>query len=331
MRQLSVLAAAAALAGGLLLPASAGADPSAPPVPASCFSLGGTSNLGAGYMAGLAAVSVGTNGNGPFEGPASERRLRELLGGQFAGVWLESGLDGWRVGLSPGPLDLAAARALIVTRLLGTLPAAAAALEVAPEPYSWPELEAIQADIRAFVAAGGPAVGAYGIGCLRTGAFRLEVTVYDDTSAEQEASIRAFLAPYGDRIAFAREPGHGPQAAVGEILPPPVQPAPPRPEAQASPPARAGSARLAGRPRRSGATVQVRIACPRGAAQACAGRLVVRSTPRSHGRGAPRVLLTRSFGGLAPGRARTLTVRLTPRQRAALAGPRAGRLSAVVR
>lgn len=314
MRRLRALAVTfAALA--LLLPAAARAD--GPAAPAGCVADAGATALGPGAAAGRDAIAVSPTAIGLGSAP----RLQALLGAQFAGVWVDPTRDGWGVGLAPGPLDLATARELIVTAALGgTAHPAAASLSVVAQPWSYEELSGIETAVdRVMNAPGSPYFGAYGIACAPDGTMRLVVTIYDVTSAADEARLRLFLARYGDRVAVERV--HGGELVVLGVAG----------SSGAQPPA--GRARIAAAPRRAGVTVRVRIACPRSAARACAGRVSLRLTRRGAAArsAAPRVLLTCSFAKLAPGRERTLTVRLTPRQRTALADPRAGRLSAVVR
>lgn len=153
---------------------------------------------------------------------------------------------------------------------------------------------------------GAPVAGRFGIGCLRTRAVRLEVEVYDPTSAADEARLRDFLAPFGDRVVFTRIAGPGPQLFGGA----------PRGGDVAARPSRAVLARRT----RAGAAVRVTIACPRTATTACAGSVTIAARRRA---GARR-LATRAFAGLAPGRRRVVRFRLTAPQRAAL---RTGRLA----
>ena len=53
----------------------------------------------------------------PRSGPGAFDLARNVLAGQFAGGWVNDDVQGWVVGVAPGPLGVAAARAAIVEAL----------------------------------------------------------------------------------------------------------------------------------------------------------------------------------------------------------------------
>jgi len=144
---------------------------------------------------------------------------REALGAQFAGFWLSNALQGWVVGVAPGPLDLAAARAAVMGRVTAHYTAAEAAylserLHIDPHPYGDAELSATQTAVNATLAAEAP--GTYwgtAIACTLSEARRVEVSVFHPTTAEQFSRITALLARFGDQVRAVRASGGSPTPA----------------------------------------------------------------------------------------------------------------------
>lgn len=251
-------------------------------------------------------------------GKTPDSSLHDILGDQYTSYWLNP--DGtWAVGISPGVLDLAAAHAAIVAKILALAPAdistpAIAALRVYPEPYTPLELDAAQSEVApSLVAAGLPVPAMYGMGCAATGTWRVEVPVYDPITPEQEAQFRTALAPLGDRVVVVRRNGAEPVLTLpstGVAYPPSIPPVAMRVDA----------ATVARTVRIRGGKARFRITCPKGAPAACAGTF--RATLRG------KTVARRSFTALAPGASRTFSVRLTKRQRAIVKRARGNALAA---
>jgi len=131
---------------------------------------------------------------------------REALGEQFTMMWVSNALQGWVIGVAPGPLDLVQARAEIVARLAtyfsgDDLAYLTERLHVDAQPYRESELQATQAGVRADLAAGGVGPTSVGFGlCRLSDAIRVEVTLYQPVSAEMIQRAQALLVTYGDRV-----------------------------------------------------------------------------------------------------------------------------------
>lgn len=157
---------------------------------------------------------------------------REALGGQFSMYWLSNAVQGWVVGLAPGPLDPAAARAAIVERIAAHYTAEEVAhlserLHVDPQSYSEAELRATQdALVAALLAERGPLWGV-GTGCRLSDARRIELTVYSPATPEQFLRVMAIAEPHGDKVRIELVP-HGPPMPAIQPLPPPPRPPPPQ-------------------------------------------------------------------------------------------------------
>ena len=165
-------------------------------------------------------------------GIGAARLAREALGPQFSGVWLSNAVQGWVVGLAPGPLDSAAARASIVERIAAHYTPSETAylserLHVDPQLYSEDELRATQDALSAVLRAepNAPYWG-MGIGCSLSDARRVEVTVNSPATPEQFARVVALGEAHGDRVRVELSP-HGPPTPG--VLPgrPPAPPAEP--------------------------------------------------------------------------------------------------------
>lgn len=146
---------------------------------------------------------------------------REALGAQFAGFWLSNALQGWVVGVAPGPLDPAAARAAVMSRVSARYTAAEAAylserLHVDPQPYSDADLRATQEAVSATLAAEAPGTyWAAGIACTLSDARRVEVSVFQPTTAEQFERITALLQRFGDQVRAVRATSGAPTTLAG--------------------------------------------------------------------------------------------------------------------
>ena len=177
-------------------------------------------------------LAPGTHGEPPPPPPASTgvgagNLAREAVGAQFSGFWLNNAVQGWVVGLAPGPLDPAAARAAILQRVAAHYTAAETAhlserLHVDPQPYGEADLHATEEAVSATL--GTEARGTYwgtGIGCTLSDHRRVEVSVYPPSTTEQLQRVIAILAPFGDKVRVApsgplaaASPGGGPSRAV---------------------------------------------------------------------------------------------------------------------
>jgi len=126
------------------------------------------------------------------------------LGPQYASLWFSDRDQGWDVGVAPGPLTLDAARAAILDELGARFPPnpralLADTLHLYAQPYSQAELETIQEEISAQLNGLDGSYG-LGIGCTNGDAWRVELELYNDASAETVRQVQAIVAPYGDRV-----------------------------------------------------------------------------------------------------------------------------------
>ena len=160
---------------------------------------------------------------------------REALGWQFTMLWINHVVQGWVVGVSPGPLDLDQARARIVEGLAphytaDDLAYVAERLHVDAQPYNETELRATQEQVEADLYAAGIHAGytRYGL-CTLSDAIRVEVMLYSVVDAPTVERVREILVPYGDRVRLGFSPYSGPPPPV-PLLPAPAPapvPAPP--------------------------------------------------------------------------------------------------------
>lgn len=174
----------------------------------------------------------------PSTGIGAGNLARDVLGTQYALLWMSNALQGWVVGLAPGPLDPVAARAAIVERIAAHYTAAETAylserLHISRQPYGQAELNATQ---EALVAALRAEPGLYwgvATGCRLSDAFRTEVTVYSPATPEQFLRVMALAEPYGDKVRIQLAPHGPPMPAILPLPPPGPQPQPqPRPRPQ---------------------------------------------------------------------------------------------------
>ena len=161
--------------------------------------------------------------------PAAGARqvARDALGGQFATLWANNVVQGWVVGVSPGPLEPEPARARSVDGLVPHFTPTDFAflterLYVDPQPYSEMEIHATMAQVSADLAAAGirAVTVRYGL-CTLSDAIRVEVMLDIASDAPTVERVRAILVPYGDRVRLGFSPYSGP--------PPPVPGESPRP------------------------------------------------------------------------------------------------------
>jgi hypothetical protein len=133
--------------------------------------------------------------------------IQALLGDQAAGYWT-SPRETWAMGIAPGPLSFDEARAAIEDLLTDRVGADDAALVMSrlglhPMPYGDNELRATAEKIEkqiddelgqelSWVVDNG--------GCLDGRAWRVEVGLFSDATAEQIAAVRELIAPYGDIV-----------------------------------------------------------------------------------------------------------------------------------
>ena len=168
-------------------------------------------------------VETGGHGDAPpppaSTGVGAGNLARDALGAQFAGFWLSNALQGWVVGIAPGALDAAAARAAVTGHVAAHYTADEAAylserLHVDPHPYSDTDLHATQAAVRATLAAEAPGTyWAADIACTLSDARRVEVSVFAPTTADGYERITALLARFGDQVRAVRASGGSPAPA----------------------------------------------------------------------------------------------------------------------
>ena len=254
--------------GALCAPARADAEP-------LCRSLGGVSDaarLGSivsGFV--LAPPAPGQPALPPpswlpSSGVGAASLAREALAAQFSGHWLSGAVDGWVVGLAPGPLDAAAARTAIVERVGAHYTADETAylsgrLHIDPQLFGDDDLRATQeaAQAKLFSEAAGTYWSA-SVGCRLSDARRVEIGVYQPATPEQFLRVVELLAPFGDKVRVELLTYGPPSPAIG--LAPPTPPRPPTPQPARPPVAlarhvrmplgtrciRAGRVRIAARP-----------------------------------------------------------------------------------
>lgn len=154
--------------------------------------------------------------------------VRQMLGQQFAFFWGQVRDLGWYIGVAPGPVDLEAARAYVLSRVDAHYSGEDARLlrehlRVVSQPYGEPELRAIQSELAAELAGWG--VGwVLGPRCEHSDAYRLELWLFDNSTDAVVAAARALTARWGDRVLVIRMPG-GPPRPLGRL--PPIVEAPP--------------------------------------------------------------------------------------------------------
>ena len=147
-------------------------------------------------------------------------------------LWANNVVQGWVVGVSPGPLEPEQARSRIVDGLVPHFTAADFAflterLYVDPQPYSEAEIHATMAQVSADLAAAGIRAVTVRYGhCTLSDAIRVEVMLDIASDAPTVERVRAILVPYGDRVRLGFAPYSGPPPPVpGELpLPVPAQP-----------------------------------------------------------------------------------------------------------
>lgn len=193
-----------------------------------------------GPLVGGFVLAPPAPGSGPPSPPPASTGIgagplaRQVLGPQYAGTWMITALQGWGVGLAPGPLDPAAAHAAIIDRVAAHYTADETAylserLHVDPQPYSHEDLLATQdaafSTLRADPAAPAAAIG---VGCRLSDARRVEVSIYAPATPEQVQRVFDLLAPFGDKVRIELS-SHGPPAPAIWLRPPgePTTPPPP--------------------------------------------------------------------------------------------------------
>jgi hypothetical protein len=130
-----------------------------------------------------------------------------VIGDQIAGYWLSDRDQGWDMGVAPGPLTVEEAHAEIAERLAARFAPEdaeylAGALHLYDMPYSDKELRVLEQELRSRMEAdvGGRIFWAVHRGCLDGEAWRVEVGLYSDATAEDVAQVRALVAPHGDKV-----------------------------------------------------------------------------------------------------------------------------------
>jgi len=158
---------------------------------------------------------------------------REALGDQFTMLWVNNAVQGWVVGVAPGPLNLEQARAHIVEALTphfapGDLAYLGERLHVDPQPYGEAELRATQAQATADMMAANLGVFwrvGHGL-CVYTDTIRVVLQLYDDSTPEIVERVRAIVAPQGDRVLVVVLPHGPPRPAIALPIAPGPTPAP---------------------------------------------------------------------------------------------------------
>ena len=167
-----------------------------------------------------AAARVAVRASATYPAVGARTVAREAVGAQYTMLWLNSTVQGWVVGVAPGPLDLQQARARIVEALVPHFtPADLAYLDehlyVDPQPYSDAELQATQAQVHADLMAIGARWSGGISGCSRSDTVRVEITLYNGTDTQLVERVRAALAPHGDRVRLEVVPHGPPSPAIG--------------------------------------------------------------------------------------------------------------------
>lgn len=178
-----------------------------------------------GPMVSGFVIETGGHGDPPpppaSTGVGAGNLARDALGAQFAGFWLSNALQGWVVGVAPGPLDLAAARAAIMQPVTARYTAAEAAflaerLHVDPHPYGDADLRATQEAVNATLGAEAPGTyWATAIACTLSEGRRVEVSVFQPTTAEQYQRITGLLARFGDQVRAVQTSSGTPSTPAG--------------------------------------------------------------------------------------------------------------------
>lgn len=154
--------------------------------------------------------------------------ISAALGPQFTGLWLDTPNQGWAVAVSPGPLDVAGAKAAILAQFGMQLTPEQVAyagdrLTVHATPYARADLEQVQRDaFAAMQAQGWPASAA--VGCGTSDGYRVQITRFIGAAPATpalETETAAVLAPFGDKVRFNLAPGIPGSAAA----PAPARPA----------------------------------------------------------------------------------------------------------
>jgi hypothetical protein len=172
---------------------------------------------------------------GPLLSAGAEDGARQALGPQFAVLWLNARQQGWDVGLAPGALTVDQARAAISEQLRTRFSTEDVAyldstLHVEPQPYSSATLQQTQDEILRQLVAANLGVGwSAWVGCQLSDAFRVEVSMYTDSSPEVIARVREIVAPFGDLVRLEVSAGLPPRPAADVGLGPLAPPAPPKP------------------------------------------------------------------------------------------------------
>ena len=154
---------------------------------------------------------------------------REALGAQFSGLWLNSGVQGWVVGLAAGPRDAGAARTAIGERLRTRFSESDVAyldsrLHLDPQLYGEHELQAARDGIESTLRAEPGIPWGSSVGCRLSDMRRVEIDVFNTATPEQIQRVNAVTAPYGDRVRVELLP-YGPPAPAPVL---PLTPPPPR-------------------------------------------------------------------------------------------------------
>lgn len=168
----------------------------------------------------------------PSTGIGAGNLAREALGAQFSMSWLSNTVQGWVIGLAPGALDSAAARAAIVDRIAAHYTVEETAylaerLHIDPQPYSEAELRATQDALGAALRAEQGLFWSLSTGCGLSDAWRTEVTVYSPATPEQFLRVMALAEPYGDKVRIELAPHGPPRPALAPPPPPRPSPKPP--------------------------------------------------------------------------------------------------------
>lgn len=154
---------------------------------------------------------------------------REALGAQFSGLWLNSGVQGWVVGLAPGPLNTAAARSAIVERLRSRFSESDVAyldsrLYLDAQLYGQDELQTARDGVESTLRSDPDRPPwSSSVGCGLSDMRRVEIGIFNTATPEQIERVTARLAPWGDKVRIELLPYGPPQ--VGSL---PGMPAPPR-------------------------------------------------------------------------------------------------------
>ena len=186
--------------------------------------------------------SASSSGSNPQTRVGAFDAVQAALGDQAGGVGLDNQRGTFYVRFSPGALDAAAVHARFVRAVEETVPAEEveairSRLRVVAQPYPEGELRQLTRSLFDRLRAERPGVGlGAGVGCIESDDVRVELSLYSDASAEDEAAVRRIAGEHGDRVVVVRRPYGPPGPGIGPAPVTPLQPVPRVPQDPSSSP-----------------------------------------------------------------------------------------------